>query len=337
MRLLAFFTIVFLGLTACQAPNQADVQEVGQTPKAYLLPFAPASARVENRDSPSEEELNTPTRVVMLGTGTPIPDAYRAGPSIAVIHKGEAYIFDAGSGAVQRATEARYKYDIPSLYPTQIKAVFITHMHSDHTLDYVELSQTMWWRRRAGLLAFGPKGLKEMTKAMTAMMAPDTRTRRSGTQPLPNPEGNRVQVTEIEPGIVFEQDGMIVEAFNVPHGDIDPAFGYKIVTPDLSIVISGDTAKSKIIQDKAAGVDLLFHEVISDAGLARSTEFWQNYHKASHTTSSDIGKLAAIAKPKKVVLYHGLFYGASVEGIVDEVKAYYDGEVVFADDLDMFE
>ena len=59
----------------------------------------------------------------MLGTGTPIPDAYRAGLSIAVIHRGEAYLFDVGAGAVRRAVEARYKHNIPSLYPSQIKAV----------------------------------------------------------------------------------------------------------------------------------------------------------------------------------------------------------------------
>ena len=82
------------------------------------------SARVELRDAPSESELLAPTRVVVLGTGTPIPDAFRAGSSIAVIHKGESYLFDAGAGAVRNAVVARYKHDIPSLYPSLICCVF---------------------------------------------------------------------------------------------------------------------------------------------------------------------------------------------------------------------
>ncbi len=98
------------------------------------------SGIVEMRTGPTNAELATETEVIVLGTGTPIPDAYRAGPSIAVIHKGEAYLFDVGAGAVRNATHARYKYDIPSLYPTAICCVFLTDLHSDHMLDYGELA-----------------------------------------------------------------------------------------------------------------------------------------------------------------------------------------------------
>ncbi len=106
------------------------------------------SAVIEVRDRPTQAELEKETQVVVLGTGNPVPDAYRAGSSIAVIHKGEAYLFDVGAGAIQNAVTARYKYDIPSLYPSQICCVFLTHMHSDHTMDYSELAFTLWWRRR---------------------------------------------------------------------------------------------------------------------------------------------------------------------------------------------
>ena len=134
------------------------------------------SAVIELREGITDQELATGTQVVMLGTGTPIPDAYRAGPSIAVIHKGEAYLFDAGSGAVQNATTARDKYDIPSLYPSEICCVFLTHMHSDHTLDFVELNFTLWWRRREPLLAFGPTGLEVMADASASRIHQQRRT-----------------------------------------------------------------------------------------------------------------------------------------------------------------
>ena len=149
-----FFVIValtILGLASCAST------------KSSRMAIPVASATVEMRDGPSAEEVAAATRIVMLGTGTPIPDAYRAGPSIAVVHKGNTYLFDVGAGAIRNAALARYKYDIPSLYPTHICCVFLTHLHSDHMLDFSELAYTMWWRRPLPLQAWGPPGLQEIT------------------------------------------------------------------------------------------------------------------------------------------------------------------------------
>ena len=294
------------------------------------------SAIVELRDGPTERELTAETQVIMLGTGTPIPDPHRAGPSIAVVHRGQAYLFDVGSGAIQNATLARYTYDIPSLYPTEICCVFITHLHSDHTLDYAELNFTMWWRRRVPVRAFGPVGLAEMTTGMLHMMQPDINMRESSDQPIMMPQGYRPVVTEIEDGIVLEQDGLTVEAFGVNHGDSKPAFGFRVTTAEKRVVISGDTAINDRLREMAAGVDILIHEVISDRGLLRNSEGFQAYHRRSHTTASDLGRLAHEARPALLVLHHGLFYGIPEREILDEVRATYDGDVVLADDLDRF-
>ena len=169
------------------------------------------SGVVEVREDPTAAELTAETQVVMLGTGTPIPDAYRGGASIAVIHKGEAYLFDVGAGAVRNAAHARYKYDIPSLYPTAICCVFLTHLHSDHTLDFSELAYTMWWRRLQQLHAWGPKGLQELATGMQMMMAPDARLRSSGTQPIFDNTGYTVDVTEIADGFVYEKDDLRIQ------------------------------------------------------------------------------------------------------------------------------
>jgi ribonuclease BN (tRNA processing enzyme) len=311
-------------LAACQQP--------AEEPFAKVVP----SAVIEIRDEPTQAELDKKTQVVMLGTGNPVPDTYRAGPSIAVIHKGEAYLFDVGAGAIQNAVTARYKYDIPSLYPSQICCVFLTHMHSDHTMDYAELAYTLWWRRRAPLSAWGPVGLEQVTQGMVEMMAVDTALRRSGVQPVQNPDAYKVDVTEIEEGVVFQKDDLTVEAFAVSHGEIKPAFGYRIITDDKTIVISGDTAYSEKVLEMSRGVDLLFHEVISDSGLANTTEFWQQYHRSSHTVASDLGNLASEARPGLLVLYHGLFYGVPEEIIVEEVRSTYDGKVALANDLDIY-
>lgn len=108
-------------------------------------------------------EAQAETRVILLGTGTPVPDAERSGPGLAVIYDGEAYLFDAGGGMVQRAIQAWQTMDAEELYPTNIKYLFISHLHSDHTLDYPELAATYWWRRTEKLNAYGPVGLQAMT------------------------------------------------------------------------------------------------------------------------------------------------------------------------------
>ncbi len=318
------FVILILPLVSCDRSAKVE----GAT--------TPASAIIETREGPSAAELAEVTKIVMLGTGTPVPDANRAGASVAVIHKGQAYLFDIGAGAIHNATRARYKHAIPSLYPSQICCLFVTHMHSDHTLDYAELVYTLWWRRTAQLRAFGPPGMQEMTDGLHAMMAPDLRARIASSQPVANPDGYQVEVTEIADGFVFDQDGVRIEAFAVDHGDIKPAFGYRIDTSDRSIVISGDTAKSERLLEMSRGVDVLIHEVISDSGLAKNSEGFQAYHRQSHTPASDLGRLASEARPGLLVLYHGLYYGVPEARIVEEVKSTYDGPVVLANDLDQF-
>ena len=209
-------------------------------------------------------------------------------------------------------------------------------MHSDHPLDYAELAFKLWWRRSQPLQAYGPAGLQRMTDGLYQLMASDTVLRTTGAQPVPNPDMYRISVREIEASFIFERDGIRIEAFDVKHGTIKPAFGYRITTDDRTIVISGDTAYSEELIRQARNADLLFHEVISDAGLASNTPFWQNYHRQAHTPASELGQLASIVRPKKLVLYHGLFYGQPEQSVLDEVRAVYDGDVVLANDLDTF-
>ena len=294
------------------------------------------SARIETREAPTEKELEATTQVVILGTGTPIPDAFRAGSSIAIVHKGESYLFDVGAGAVRQATIARYKYDIPSLYPSQICCVFLSHLHSDHTMDLSELAHTLWWRRNTGLQTWGPTGIAQIANGLDEIIAVDADFRINGIQPVANSEGFRISHQNIAPGILFQKEDLTIEAFLVNHGDINPAFGFKVTTEDLSLVISGDTAYSDVIAEKARGVDILFHEVISRQGLEKNSPDFQRYHNSVHTTSDEVARLASIAQPKKLVLYHGLFYGTEESTVLEEIEALYEGNVFLARDLDMF-
>lgn len=278
------------------------------------------------------------TRVVVLGSGTPAPDSQRVGAGLAVIHDGQAYLFDAGLGVVQRAIEANQRLKIAELEPTKICCVFFTHLHSDHIHDYSTLASTRWWEREARLQSWGPHGLAELTSHMNRMLEVEAKLRIGGTpkEVFKLLDGWRVTPTEIAEGVVFRKDDLTVEAFPVPHGDIRPAFGYKITTADRSIVISGDTGYSELIQEKAKGVDLLFHETVSSRGLEPLPEFWRRYHGTSHTPADQLARLAAAASPKKLVLYHVLFAGRSEQQLLEEIRAGYEGEVVLANDLDMF-
>lgn len=277
------------------------------------------------------------TRVIMLGTGTPVPSAERAGSGFAVIYDGEAYLFDAGHGTVQRAVQAFKTMDAPELYPPLIKNVFLSHLHSDHTMDYSELASTLWWRREAQLNAYGPKGLQDMTNGYYDMQKVDIALRTGGNQPVRDATMYQVAVTEIpKDGIVFDGNNITVEAFSVNHGDIDPAYGYKITTPDKTIVFSGDTAYSETLVEKAKDVDILIHEVISEEGWNALEPNWQAYHHSSHTLTSELAQIANKAKPKLLVLTHVLHYDSPIESAYSEVKALYNGDVVLANDLDEY-
>lgn len=277
------------------------------------------------------------TRVIMLGTGTPVPNAERAGSGVAIIHNDEAYLFDLGHGTVQRAIQAWKTMDVPALNPVKIENVFFTHLHSDHTLDYPELAATYWWRRDNQLHAYGPTGLQDMTNGYYAMQKIDISLRLNGNTPVRDANMYKVDVTEIsKDGVIFADNEVTVEAFTVSHGDIEPAYGYKVTTPDKTIVISGDTTYNDNLIKKAKNADILIHEVISHEGWSALDKNWQNYHQLSHTLTTDLAKIANKTKPDLLVLTHVLHYGAPIESAYDEVSALYKGKVVLANDLDEY-
>lgn len=130
------------------------------------------------------------------------------------------------------------------------------------------------------------------------MQATDIALRTGGNQPVADPTLYQVNVTEIgDDGVILENDGVTVEGFTVNHGDIKPAYGYKITTPDKTIVYSGDTTYSETLIEKAKGVDVLVHEVISEAGWKALTPDWQVYHHSAHTLTSELADIATRPGP----------------------------------------
>src|SRR5438067_9204380 len=116
------------------------------------------------------------TKVILLGTGTPYPDPAASGPATAVVVGKRVFLIDAGPGVMRRLKAA-------NLPINGVEALFITHLHSDHTLGYPDLIFTSWvMRRRAPFPVFGPPGLQRMTNHLLAAYSEDIRIRTDGLE-----------------------------------------------------------------------------------------------------------------------------------------------------------
>ena len=129
---------------------------------------------------------------------------------------------------------------------------------------------------------------------------------------------------------------MIVTAFSVNHGSWPNAFGYKFLSDDRTIVISGDTRPSESIVEQCNGCDVLIHEVYSQAGFATRAPEWQRYHASFHTSTYELAELANRARPQLLILYHQLLWGQSEEQLLAEIRERYDGRVVWGRDLQVY-
>jgi len=292
-----------------------------------------ADARFSLR--PNSDGMRAPsdsTSVVFLGTGTPRPDPTTMGPATAIVVGSRTFLFDAGVGVTRRFTAAHIP--LPS-----IGAVFFTHLHSDHTLGYPDLIFTTWTTgRNAPFQVYGPHGLAAMTDAIYTAWREDIAVRTSGLEHL-SATGYRVTVHEIGSGVVFDSGGVRVTAIPVLHGSWKEAYGYRIDTPDRSIVISGDSRPAVAIEQAARGVDILIHEVHPESAEAAAETGgrgdWARYLREFHTSDVGLGKLAAAARPKTLVLYHFGAHGNADDEVVATIRAQgYTGRIVVAKDLD---
>jgi len=274
------------------------------------------------------------SKIVLLGTGTPNADPERSGPAVAIVVDQTPYLVDAGPGVVRRAAAA-HRAGVEGLEVSRLGRVFLTHLHSDHTLGYPDVIFTPWvLGREAPLQVFGPAGIGTMTEHILAAYERDIEERTSGLEPA-NTTGYRVRAQEIEPGLVYQDERVSVEALRVNHGSWD-AFGYKFHAPDRTIVISGDTAPFEGQIEAYGDCDVLIHEVYSAEGLKRRRPDWQKYHSSVHTSSYELAELAARVGPKLLILYHQLYHDVSEQELVREVASGYAGNVVSGQDLGVY-
>ena len=278
---------------------------------------------------------NTPTKLVLLGTGTPFADPNKSGPSLAIVVNNTSYIVDCGPGVVRRAAEAS-KLGFASLEAAHLKTLFITHLHSDHTTGLADIILTpAVLDRNAPITIYGPAGSKKMTDHLMDAYKEDIAIRINGLE-KGDAIAYQVYTNEIKEGQIYKDSNLTVTAFNVNHGQWDNAFGFVFQTKDKKIVVSGDCTYSENLIKYAKDCDILVHEVYSDAGLKKRTQRWQDYHSTFHTSTYQLADIANKVKPKLLILNHQLTFGSTLQSLLDEVKSKYTGPVINGSDLDVF-
>ena len=274
------------------------------------------------------------TQIIMLGTGTPNADANRVSSGIAIAVDDQPYLIDCGHGIIQRVVQAhqtgKIKWDTSAL-----THLFVTHLHADHTVGLPDLMFTPWIHdRQEKIQAYGPVELQEMVDHLLLAYSENIREHSTG-HPIGNRESYQVDVHAVTDGKCYEDELLSVYALKVDHASLT-AYSYKFVTPDRTIVISGDTKPIPKFVDWATGCDTLIHEVYSSEMFKIRPPEWQAYHSSAHTSTIELAHLANQIKPDLLILYHQLFWGITPDELIAEITATYTGSVVSANDLDIF-
>ena len=277
------------------------------------------------------------TRLVLLGTGggPRVTAKGRAKPATLIVVNGAPYVIDCGEGVALQLVRAGVALDT-------LRHVFITHHHSDHNLDYGNLVYDGW---AAGLRtpvdAYGPAPIKAITEAYWQLNRFDIETRIA--------DEGRVDLRKLvtvhefaEPGLVMQNADVKVTATRVRHPPIKEAYAYRFDAADRSIVISGDTTYSPELIALAKGADVLVSEVMHLGGLENLLKKVPNaatlreHLMASHIVTEDLGKLAAEAGVKGLVMSH--LVPGDDPSITDQmwsegVRKHYAGPIIVGRDL----
>jgi ribonuclease BN (tRNA processing enzyme) len=273
------------------------------------------------------------TRLILLGTaGGPAPKVGRSAPAQAVVVGDRTYLIDCGDGVARQLALAKLPFP-------QLRAIFITHQHSDHNAGYGPLLLLGWTAGLTRIDVYGPPPLEKMTRLLLEAYAFDVETRIADEGRAPLAPLIKAHDVTAE-GEVFKDDRVKVTATVNRHPPIEHSFAYRFDTADRSIVISGDTNYSDAVIALAKGADVLVHEALyrpywerSDAPQPRTV---RQHIIASHTDVEDVGRVAAAAGVKQLVLSH--FVPSDAPQISDEqwiagAKKHYGGPIVLGRDL----
>jgi ribonuclease Z len=266
--------------------------------------------------------------IIILGSGSPLPDPDRAGPSTLVRAGGRDLLFDCGRGVLLRAAAV-------GVLPPGLTRLFLTHLHSDHVTDFNDVFTTRWVMSPMAnpLPVTGPVGTQHFVDATAAMLVDDIGYRLAHHDDLNwDPSAD---VTEVTDGVVYEDGGVRVTAAPTDHRPVHPTVGYRVETDDGSVVLAGDTVPCDGLDALCDGADIYVQTVIRRS-LVEMVPFARFQDIIDyHSTIEQAAQTAARAGVGTLVLNHPV--PAPAPGTEDEwiaeAQAHFDGRVVLAHDL----
>ncbi|ODQ96185.1 ribonuclease Z [Mycolicibacterium holsaticum] len=195
--------------------------------------------------------------VTLLGTGSPIPDANRAGPSTLVRAGGQTFLVDCGRGVQQRMTAA-------GAGANGLTALLLTHLHSDHIADLGDIIISRWVTtftpEQPPFPIIGPPGTAEVVDATLKAFGFDIGYRIAHHDDLKTPPP--LEVHEYTEGVVWDRDGVTITAAPTDHRPVAPTIGFRVEHAGASVVLAGDTVPCESLDKLAAGAGALVHTVI---------------------------------------------------------------------------
>ncbi|MGI9221314.1 MAG: MBL fold metallo-hydrolase [Woeseiaceae bacterium] len=313
--------------------NNSNVRMLGRRAAIFLV----ATIVVLGGTTVAEETVSEPEiRVTLLGTGLPVPNPRQFGPSVLVEAGDTKLLFDCGRGCAHRLWNVNHDH----LRDTQ--HLFLTHMHSDHTVGVADLYMNGWNLGRSGpLLVYGPAAAKDFMKYLRLAFEEDVVFRADKQNHSVTREGLSHDVFEVSDGQKIEFGDVTVTAIVVDHYVIKPAFGYRIDAGGYSVVISGDTAYSENLVRHSKGVDVIVHEVFSPAivRFVRKT-FPQEVAadiEALHTLAPDVGRVFSEAETRLGVFTHLDNNPAGIPELIEQTRTTWDGALEVGEDLMVIE
>lgn len=267
--------------------------------------------------------------VTLLGTGSPIPDANRAGPSTLVRTAGSNFLVDCGRGVLMRLAAT-------GLGPADLTALLLTHLHSDHIADLGDVIISRWVStftpEPPPLVIIGPPGTKDVVDATMAVYSRDVGYRIAHHADLTAPPA--LDVREHTDGIVWENSDVTIRVAPTDHRPVEPTIGFRIES-DAVVVLAGDTVPCESLDGLAAGADALVHtvirsDVIEQLPLQRIRDICDY-----HSSVQQAGATAARAGVATLILTH--YVPGLAPGQEDQWRALaateFGGRVELGDDL----
>lgn len=313
-----------LGMAGAPAPAPARAQSIEE-----------AAARVQAALKDARG-----TKLVLLGTGGgPAPGQERRMASHVMLHDGAAYLLDCGLGVTDQYARCGIPFGA-------LRSIFITHHHPDHNVEYGPLLVIGWIQGMPqSVRAYGPPPLKQMTEDFHRAYSQtvDFWAEDLNMKPL-----GVIDVLEISSGgPVMQDENVKVSATLVKHPPVKPALAYRFDFADRSIAFSGDTVPLTAVAERAKGADILVHEAMNipaveaalrrriAAGIPGTLDAMMKHMLADHSPTEEVGRIAAEAGVKTLVLSHLVPGGTDLTDASwrDAAARHFKGEIIVGHDM----